>query len=368
MIAGGGTGGHLMPALTLARELSGRTPPARVLLVGGPRGPDRDILGRSGLPHRLLPAPAVERRRWWRNAALPATLPRAVAAGARVLKEFQPHVVVGTGGYVSVPVGLAAGLRGIPLLLQEQNRSPGIATRLLARWARRICVQFPETEEKLSRIPFGRPRPQVEVTGSPIAPPAPEPADFAARLDPARPTLGVFGGSQGARAINDLVLALYGADPAGAPNLIWQTGSSDEARVQAATAAWPGRAVVRAFYEPMAAVYPLLDVIVCRAGAMTLAEVAAWGIPSILIPYPYATGGHQVANGRAMESAGAAIVLLESEATPCRLRNLVEGLLGDAGRRTGMGAAARRLGRPDAARRVADRVLELAAAAAVGQV
>lgn len=354
LIAGGGTGGHLMPALALARELTRGPNPAIVFLVGSPRGPDREILSASGFSYRLLSAPAVERRRWWRNAALPATLPRALAVARRVVTEFGPHVVVGTGGYASVPVGMAAGLGRVPLLLQEQNRTPGLATRLLARWASRICVQFPETVEALAG------RSTVEVTGSPIDSPAPEPADFAGRLDPGRPTVGVFGGSQGARAINDLVLELFGTDPQLVPNVVWQTGRADLERVRAAAAPWPERVVIRDFFTPMAAVYPLLDAIVCRAGAMTLAEITAWGIPSILIPYPYATDDHQAGNARAMEGAGAAFLLLEAEATPRRLGNLFAGLLSDAPRRREMAAHARRLGRPDAARRVADRVLELA--------
>lgn len=359
VIAGGGTGGHLTPALTLAHELAQRTLPVRVLLIGGRRGPDRELLPASGLPYRLLSAPAVERRRWWRNAALPVTLPRAVAAGWLVVSEFRPHVAVGTGGYVSVPVGMAAGLRRIPLLLLEQNRTPGLATRLLARWAHRICVQFPETADALAG------RAPVEVTGSPIAPPDPEPADFAVRLEAGRPVVGVFGGSQGARPINDLILGLYGADPASAPNLIWQTGRTDAERIRSA-AAWPERVVIRAFFAPMAAVYPRLDVIVCRAGAMTLAEITAWGIPSILIPYPHATDDHQAANARAMEGEGAAFTLLEAEATPRRLGNMLKGLLDGAERRARMATAARGLGRPDAAREVADRVLDLAGAAVGG--
>lgn len=354
MIAGGGTGGHLTPALILARELAGRPRPARLLLVGGPRGPDRELLPASGLPYRLLPAPAVQRHHWWRNVGLPATLLRAVAVAWRVVTEFRPHVVVGTGGYVSVPVGIAAGLNKIPLLLQEQNRRPGLATRLLARWARRVCVQFPETADALAGA-----RPVIEVTGSPIAVPEPVPADFAGRLDPGRPTIGVFGGSQGARPINDAMLALYAAEPGVAPNVIWQTGAADFERV-AQAAAWPERFVIRPFFTPMAAVYPRLDLIVCRSGAMTLAEITAWGIPAILIPYPHATADHQTVNARAMETAGAAILLPQADAKPRRLSNLVDGLLSEPSHRARMAAAARSLGRPDAARRVADRVLEMA--------
>jgi UDP-N-acetylglucosamine--N-acetylmuramyl-(pentapeptide) pyrophosphoryl-undecaprenol N-acetylglucosamine transferase len=350
LIAGGGTGGHLMPALHLAHELAGRG--AGVMLVGGLRGQDGKILERTWRPYRLIPAPLLERRRWWINAALPVKLTRALAVARVVVREFDPDVVVGTGGYVSVPVGLAARAARIPLVLQEQNRHPGVATRLLARWAEAVCVGFAEAALSL---PEGR----AVVTGNPIAPPRPTPADFAERFDPGRPTVGVFGGSQGARAINEAVLQVWGSRPQNAPNLVWQTGQLDEARVRD-SAGWPRRVVIGEFFSPMTAVYPLLDLIVCRAGAMTLAEVTAWGIPAILVPYPWATADHQTANARALETAGAAVTIAESELAPGRLAAEIDRLLGEPARRDTMAGAARRLGQPEAAARVADRVLAAA--------
>lgn len=353
LITGGGTGGHLTPALALARELSGRPRPARVLLVGGTAAPDRALLPTAGLPHRFLRAPLVERRRWWRNATFPFAFAAALRNARAILRDFRPDVVIATGGYASVPVGVAAGLAGVPLLLQEQNRTPGLATRLLARWARRICVQFAEAAPALER------RAPVEVTGSPITPPAPAAADFAGRLDPSRPTVGVFGGSQGARALNQAALALWSAEPEAGPNVVWQTGPAGHAWVEGA-ARWPDRFVIRPFFTPMAAVYQRLDLIVCRAGAMTLAEITAWGVPAVLVPYPYATADHQTANARALEAAGAAVVVPEAEAD-ARLGPLIAALLEDRGRRNAMAAASRALGRPDAATVVADRALALAA-------
>ena len=350
LIAGGGTGGHLMPALHLAHELAGRG--AAVMLVGGLRGRDGEVLERAWRPYRLIPAPLLERRRWWANATLPVRLGRALVAARAAVREFRPQVVVGTGGYVSVPVGLAARAGRVPLVLQEQNRHPGVATRLLARWAEAVCVGFAEAARFL---PEGR----VVVTGNPIAPPRPTPSDFAERFDTGHPTVGVFGGSQGARAINEAVLDVWGARPDDAPNLVWQTGQLDEARVRSA-AGWPRRVVIREFFTPMTAVYPLLDLIVCRAGAMTLAEITAWGIPSILVPYPWATADHQMANARALEAAGAAVTIAETELVSERLAAEIDHLLGDPARREAMAGAARRLGRPDAAARVADRVLAAA--------
>ena len=251
---------------------------------------------------------------------------------------------------------LAAALAGRPILLQEQNSRPGLATRFLARWADLACVQFESAAEELSA------RTEVELTGSPIAPQVPAEAPFAGRLDPALATVGVFGGSQGARALNDALLGLTAEPVAPAFNLVWQTGASDHARV-VASRAWPPNAVIEPFFSPMTAVYPLLDLIVCRAGAMTLAEVAAWGIPSILVPYPHATDDHQTKNARDLEVMGAAIVLPESDLSARRLTNVIAGLLSDPERRARMAAAARAAARPDAARVVADRVLALAEAA-----
>lgn len=352
MIAGGGTGGHLIPALALAGAIERRRPGAKVFHVGTPRGPDRELLPASGRPYRLLEAPRVERSRRWRNALLPIRLVGAFLAARRLVRSFDPHAVVGTGGYVMVPVVAAALLRGRPVVLQEQNAVPGLATRVLARWADAICVQFPESAERLpGRAP-------VKVTGSPIPPLDPEPADFAERLDPGRATLGVFGGSQGSRALNDALIDAWGASPSTVPNVVWQTGSADLERARAA-ADWPGRVIVEAFYRPMAAVYPRLDLIICRAGAMTVSEITAWGIPSILVPYPAATDDHQTKNARSLEEAGAAVVVPEPDLSGRRLANLVEGLLAAPERRAEMAAAARSLGRPDAADAVASRVLDL---------
>jgi UDP-N-acetylglucosamine--N-acetylmuramyl-(pentapeptide) pyrophosphoryl-undecaprenol N-acetylglucosamine transferase len=356
LIAGGGTGGHLTPALALARELVSRPRRVIVTLIGSERGPDREIFGESGLPYRILAAPRVERSRWWRNVILPARLASAVAAARALIAELDPHVVVGTGGYGSVPAVMAAALARRPIVLQEQNSKPGLATRFLARWADLACVQFESAAEELGR------RTRVEVTGSPIAPQIPVEAPFADRLDPALPTVGVFGGSQGARALNEAMLGLTSAGDARAFNLVWQTGAADHARVSNARQ-WPRGTVIGPFFSPMAGVYPLLDLIVCRAGAMTLAEVTAWGLPAILVPYPYATDDHQTWNARDLERRGAAIVLLESELGARRLANLIGGLLSDPARRAKMAAAAREAARPDAARVIADRVLALAEAA-----
>jgi UDP-N-acetylglucosamine--N-acetylmuramyl-(pentapeptide) pyrophosphoryl-undecaprenol N-acetylglucosamine transferase len=310
-------------------------------------------LSASGFQYQLIDAPIVDRHRRIKNATLPWRLGRAVGAARNVVKRFQPNVVVGTGGYVSVPIGVAARLAHRPLILQEQNRQPGLATRFLARWAARVCVAYPDVDRALP----GSTR--VTVTGNPIAPQEPVEAEFAPRLDVARPTLGILGGSQGAEALNMAIVELFADKRDALPNLIWQTGEHHYDHVVAACR-WPERVVIKPFFSPMGAVYPLLDLALCRAGAMTLAELAAWGIPAILVPYPHATADHQMVNARAVEAAGAAIAISEPEATARRLSNLITGLLDDPPRRERMAAAARSLAQPEAAQIIADQILELA--------
>lgn len=353
LIAGGGTGGHLVPALNLARELVRRQHPATIMLIGSQRGPDRELLSASEFQYQLIDAPIVDRHRRLRNAALPWRLGQAVSAGRTAVNGFQPDVVVGTGGYVSVPIGVAAWMARRPLLLQEQNRRPGLATRFLAIWADRVCAAYPGVAKTL--LAGSR----VMVTGNPIAPQESVEAEFAVRLDADRPTLGVFGGSQGAQALNTAIIELFADGADAVPNLIWQTGEHHYDHVLAASR-WPERVVIEPFFSPMAAVYPLLDVALCRAGAMTLAELAAWGVPAILVPYPHATADHQTVNALAVAAAGAAISISESEATSRRLGNLITGLLDDRSRRERMAAAARTLAQPDAAQVIADQILELA--------
>ncbi len=353
LIAGGGTGGHLVPALNLAHELAQRRHPAAIMLIGSHRETDRELLSAAGFQYQLIDAPIVDRHRRIKNATLPWRLGRAVGAARNVVRGFKPDVVVGTGGYVSVPIGVAARLAHRPLILQEQNRQPGLATRFLARWADRVCVAYPGVDEAL---PGGT---RVTVTGNPIALQESVEAEFSGRLDVARPTLGVLGGSQGAEALNMAIIKLFADQTDALPNLIWQTGEQHYDHVVAA-GQWPERVVIKPFFSPMGAVYPLLDLALCRAGAMTLAELAAWGIPAILVPYPHATADHQMVNARAVEAAGAAIAISESEATARRLGNLITGLLDDRPRRERMAAAARTLAQPEAAKIIADQILELA--------
>jgi len=246
--------------------------------------------------------------------------------------------------------------RRLPTVLQEQNASPGLATRWLARRARQVHLGFPEARERL-RI---GPHTDVFALGNPIRAPEPGNRDAAVAelgLLPSRPTLLVFGGSQGARAINYAVAGALERRLLDAVNVVWGTGTAHaDALVRYAVA---GRVVVRGFFDPMVAVYRAADVVVARAGAMTVAELCAWGKPSILVPLPTAAADHQTHNAVALAAAGAAIHLPEARLTPYALAQEVTGLVADRSRLESLGAGARGRGHPDAAREIVSKILTL---------
>src|SRR5882724_3645154 len=324
LLAGGGTGGHLMPALALAQALRQARSDIEPVLVGAERGIEAQVLPRYPFRHHLLPMEPIYRRTWWNNVRWLLIAGRAWRAVGRVLEGERPVIVIGTGGYAAGPVVWRAQQRGVPTVLQEQNAFPGLATRWLARRARQVHLGFPEARERL-RV---GPRTAVFALGNPIR--APEPASRDAALVelgllPSRPTLLVFGGSQGARAIN---YALAGA-------------------------------LERRFFDPMALAYRAADLVVARAGAMTVAELCAWGKPSILVPLPTGAADHQTHNEAALAAAGAAIDLAEQGLTPYTLAQEVTALMADRTRLESLGTLARDRGHPDAAREIMSKILTL---------
>ncbi len=356
VIAGGGTGGHLMPALALAQALMEARAGVEPVLVGAERGIESHVLPHYRFRFQLLPLEPVYRHRWWRNARWPAIAWRAWRAAGRVLDAERPSIVIGTGGYAAAPVVWRAQRRGLVTVLQEQNAFPGLATRWLARSARQIHLGFPEARARVT------PGPTTEVfaLGNPIQPPVPGDPSAARRafgLSPGRTTVLVFGGSQGARALN---FALAGAlEHRRLPdvNLLWGTGTGHEAEL--AAYAVSGRVVVRGFFDPMADAYRAADLVVCRAGAMTVAELCAWGMPSVLVPLPTAAADHQTHNARALAAAGAAVHLAERELDGNRLARELRDLLADRARLESLATAARRRGHPHAAREVVSKILTL---------
>ena len=301
LIAGGGTGGHLMPALAIAAELTRTRPDLEAVLVGAQRGIEATLLPRYPFRHYLLPAEPLYRRQWWKNLRWPVVGWRLWRAVGGLLERERPVLVIGTGGYAAGPVVWRAQRRGIATVVQEQNAFPGLATRAVARAARQVHLGFPEAA---SRLRTGRGT-EVFALGNPIRPP--DPGDRAAALDsfglPAdRPAVLVFGGSQGARALNHAVATAVREQRLGSVSLVWGTGDAHFAAH--AALARPGHVVVRGFFDPMTTAYRAADLVVCRAGAMTVAEVCAWGKPSILVPLPTAAADHQTVNARALAAAG----------------------------------------------------------------
>lgn len=356
LLAGGGTGGHLMPALAIAAALRELRSDVQPVLVGALRGVESEILPQREFRYHLLPAEPIHRRAWWRNARWPFLLPRLLGRCREVLQRERPVFVVGTGGYAAGPILHMAVRRGIPLALQEQNAYPGFTTRRLAPRAQQIHLGFPEAR---ARIRCG-PNAAVYEFGNPIVPPSGRTRDEARRalgLPADVPVTLVMGGSQGAGAINHAVANALADAAFGEMTLLWSTGHGTYEQFRAF--AKLNRVLVRPFWDPIGDAYAAADLVVARAGAMTTAELAAWGLPSILIPLPSAAADHQTANARALEMAGAATHLPEAALSAVVLAERVRALLGERDRLARMAEAARRRGRPDAARAIAERLLLL---------
>ena len=347
LIAGGGTGGHLMPALAVADAIAQREPDWQVVLVGAARGVEATLLPHRPYRFHLLPAEPIYRRQWWKNLHWPLLLPRLRRATAKLLDEERPDLVLGTGGYAAGPVVWMAARRGIPTAIFEADAMPGFTTRVLAPRVRQIFLATPEA---LARLRPG-PVTQVQVTGAPVQAPAPA-AAAAGRAtyapEAGRPVLLAFGGSQGSLALNQAMAGWLGLPEAGAPRpqIIWATGRATYDRFRAFHR--PPDVHVVPFLDPIAPAYAVADLAIARAGMMTIAELCAWGLPSILIPLPTAAADHQTFNAAAMASAGAALHLPQPELTPDRLCRETQGLLQSPERLSRLRMAAQARGKPHA--------------------
>jgi UDP-N-acetylglucosamine--N-acetylmuramyl-(pentapeptide) pyrophosphoryl-undecaprenol N-acetylglucosamine transferase len=361
LVAGGGTGGHLFPGLAVAEALLLREPGAAVLFVGTVRGIEARVVPKAGLPVEFIEVGTLKGQGAGGALRTALGLPLAVLQAARIVRRFRPDVVLGVGGYASGPVLAAARLLGCRTAIMEQNAVPGLTNRWLGRVVDRVFTAF---EPAPGASPF--PARKVVRTGNPIR--------GAFRALPSRPAahdrrlhLLVFGGSAGARRINEaMVAALPGlAAWHGRLAILHQTGEGPQADVEAGyrAAGWGTEAAeVRAFIDDMAAAYAWADLVVCRAGAGTVAELTAVGRPALLVPYPFAADDHQEANARALVEAGAAVRVRDEELSGDRLAAEIAALAADPARRATMAAAARRLGEPAAADRLVDELFRLAGA------
>jgi len=360
VICGGGTGGHIYPGLAIAEALAASATPVDVLFVGSD-GPERQIVPRAGWAFRQVASRKWPRRLTW--TLLQAAWLSAVGTvqALRLLMQWRPKVVVSTGGYVAAPVGAAAALLGVAIVVQEQNLVVGVANRVLARWARVISVSHDRVARSLG--------PRAVVTGVPVRRGALGGDRARGRrafgLQDRPLTILVLGGSQGARSLNVAVVDMVPALPAGAEvQILHQTGQDHEVWVRARIATRSGSVhyVVVPYIETMADAYACADLVICRAGAATLAEVTANGLPVIVVPYPFAADGHQDLNAQLLEAAGAAVLIRDHDLSAARLAGAVASVRADPSRQRAMAEASRKLGRPQAAEQVAEMILKTAGA------
>lgn len=359
LLAGGGTGGHVYPAIAIADAIRAIDPAAEIAFVG-----TRDRLEARAVPqagYSLYPITVAgfQRSLSVRNLQFPFKLMQGFGQSWQLVGGFDPDVAVGTGGYVAGPVLLAARMRGRPVVIQEQNAYAGVTNRLLSMLATRIHLAFPEAK---AYVPARR----AVISGNPTRKGLSEARSTEARhhfdLPSDARVLLVFGGSLGSAALNDAleqhVFALLDGDPA--RHVIWQTGTRYYDALKARLEAHP-RLRMQPYIDRMDMAYAVADLALCRAGAITCSELMVTGTPALLVPSPNVAADHQTKNARSMEKVGAARLLPEAELDR-RLVPLVEALLDAAAQRQRMAEAARHMARPDAARDIAEDILEIAAA------
>ena len=346
ILAGGGTGGHVIPALAIANELK-KSYAAEVLFIGTARGIENRLVPAAGYPLQLVRVGALKNVSLVTRVKTAFDLPRAVWSAGRMLNEFAPDVVIGVGGYASGPAMLAAVVKHIPTLAFEPNVVPGFANRVVARFVSGAAVHFEETAKYFRH---------AEVTGVPVRQAFFDiPALESNKKRDGVPTLLVFGGSQGAHAINEAMIRCLPELLRQAPgmHIIHQTGEHDYNDALAAYKLLGESAEVFKFIEDMPAAFARADLVVCRSGASTVAEITAAGKPAILVPFPRAADDHQRVNAEALAESGAAVVVEEFKLEGVWLAETIAALLGDPRRLEVMSQAARGLAHPNAARDIA---------------
>jgi len=352
MVAGGGTGGHIYPALAIAKVYLARHPGSQAVFVGTTYGLESKIVPREGFTLEFVRVGGLKGKSLGQTLENILRLPLGLVDAWRLVSRYRPTAVLGVGGYASGPVLLVAALRGIPTLIHESNAFPGLTNRILARFVRRIAVGFSKAIDE-----FGG---RGVVTGNPVR------SEFF-EAAPAKPEDGkvrllVFGGSQGSRILNETMAGALGhLEPlAGRLEIVHQTGPSQLETVQQAYAGsrFAGSRVVP-YLDGMAAEMATADLVVSRAGAMTVGELAAVGRAAVLVPFAAAANNHQEFNARVLEAGGGAVVITESELSAERLAEAIRSMAGDRGRLETMGAAQREMATPDAARRIVDLIDEI---------
>jgi UDP-N-acetylglucosamine--N-acetylmuramyl-(pentapeptide) pyrophosphoryl-undecaprenol N-acetylglucosamine transferase len=353
LIAGGGTGGHVFPGVALAEEVVTRHPDNEVIFVGTARGLEASAVPAAGFKIELIDVAGLKGKGLGKLLGALFLLPRAFFQSIAILRRYKPDVVVGVGGYASGPVVLAAWFMRIPTCLIEQNALPGFTNRSLGHFVKAAFTAFPEAERFFAKK-------KVHMLGNPIRRTLME--NYMRPSTPhEKPKLLVFGGSQGAHALNMRVVEAlpHLADLREKIEITHQTGAKDREQVEKGYQAVGFKPDVRDFITDMSSAYATADLVVCRAGATTLAELTVCKKPSILVPFPAAADNHQVVNARSMEAGGAAVVIEEKDLTGEKLAAEIRAILSDDDRRKRMARGAGMLGRPQAAKEIADVCAEM---------
>lgn len=363
IVTGGGTGGHVYPAIAIAGGLQQLQPGVRILYIGTNRGLEADVVPKAGLPLVTINVQGLERKRIWKNISGMGRIVYGFWEAWSHIKRFKPAAVIGTGGYVSGPVCLAAALQGIPVVLHEQNAYPGITNRLLSLKARIVCLTFPEAAKNFPR------KARLVTTGLPVRREIIEADRSVSRqqlkLAENEIFIVVTGGSQGARSINQAMLPVY-QEYAGKKGvrILHITGRRDfqaylnQVQGLGINLAKCGNITIEPYIYKMEQVLSAADLVVGRAGASLLSEILVKSLPSILIPYPHAAGNHQEHNARAVAGQKAAVVVLDKELKVGRLKETIKKLLSDSECLRSMAAAAGRLSRPNALEEIVQVILK----------
>jgi UDP-N-acetylglucosamine--N-acetylmuramyl-(pentapeptide) pyrophosphoryl-undecaprenol N-acetylglucosamine transferase len=355
VIAGGGTGGHVAPGLAVAKALLKAEPESEVLWLGQAGSIEAGMVAQAGLPFGEIRAAGLKRSFQLGNLSLPWKVAQGLRDSLLRLGAAEPDAVLVTGGFVSLPVGLAAWLKKVPLVVHESNAVAGLANRLLAKWADRVCVGFaPEGPLPEKTVATGNP---TRLAGK-LPPRARSLRAFG--LKPGRKTLFVFPGSRAAHRINLAVAGALGrwSSERKPIQVLWMCGQQDLEEAKRAAQASRIPCAVRPFIHEVALAYGCADLVLARAGASTLAELTALGLPALLVPYPHATGGHQDANAAWLQRAGGAEVLADWDLDAEQLAGKVSEMIFDGKRLKSLAAASKKMGKPEAAQDVVKAIQE----------
>ena len=356
MVAGGGTGGHIYPAIAIAREYLARDAARRVVFVGTEKGLEKTIVPKAGFPLEFIDVGGLKGKGGLDLVRNVLRVPKGFVQAWQLIGRHRPSVVLGVGGYSSGPVLLAARMRGVPTIVHEANAFPGLANRTLARIVTTVAVAFAEAGPRMKRK-------DAVVTGNPIRQEFFEAgARGAADAATDRQRLVVFGGSQGSRILNETMTAalLFLARLKDTLQIVHQTGPNDHEKVQTAyrQSAFTGARVVP-YLDPIVDEIAGADLVVCRAGAMTIGELSAIGRAAVLVPFAAATNNHQELNARVVERAGGAVVITEAELSPEKLAGAIAAIVTDPERAGRMGEGARTLALPDATKTIVDLIQKI---------